>query len=371
MLVDGGDFTGSQNETGEPRGFFLLEMMNRFGYDAIGLGMNDLLFGRQMIKTLVSEGSAPFVSANVRDAESGRPLAPAWRIVERAGARVGITAVLELGAPRARRLSDAGYTIDPAEETLARVLPEVRERSDVVVLLAGMPLGRAEVVGKRFEGLVDVVIVGNHRPGRGLVHPDESGTLYVTADGRGQSLGLARLRLEGSRVDRMTGDELVLNRRWAADPEVVRLVEEFTRNLNELMRSRADRRVEERAATDGHYFVGALECASCHHAEYELWTETPHASAFETLVREGKDALPECFRCHVTGHDVPGGYVSGTSDPTALINVQCEVCHDRGSLHARDGTYGRSLGMRGCTRCHDAENSPDFDPEIYWLMIEH
>ncbi len=73
----------------------------------------------------------------------------------------------------------------------------------------------------------------------------------------------------------------------------------------------------------------------------------------------------------MTGHGDATGYRPGATAKPTLTGVQCEVCHDKGTRHARDGSYGRSLLMDGCGRCHDETNSPDFDPETYWLMIEH
>ena len=125
------------------------------------------------------------------------------------------------------------------------------------------------------------------------------------------------------------------------------------------------------ASPDGHYYLGAENCASCHAREFEIWNETPHAHAFQTLVAAGTEALPECYGCHVTGHGDPIGYDPGYDGETRLVNVQCEVCHDKGSRHSRDGEYGRSLLKESCAKCHDLDNSPDFDLEIYWLMMEH
>ena len=85
----------------------------------------------------------------------------------------------------------------------------------------------------------------------------------------------------------------------------------------------------------------------------------------------GREAMPECFACHVTGQGDPTGYSPVGQDPDRLANVQCEVCHGMGTRHSRDGSFGKARLMNVCVDCHDETNSPDFDPEIYWLMIEH
>jgi hypothetical protein len=169
----------------------------------------------------------------------------------------------------------------------------------------------------------------------------------------------------------VVGDEIALNRTVPDDEETQRIVDVFVTNLNASLTRESVQTVAERASEDGQYYVGAENCRECHPREFELWMETPHADAFNTLIQAKSEALPECFSCHVTGSRDDAGYDPTQAGADELINVQCEVCHDKGSRHARDGTYGKSLLMDSCVRCHDSEFSPNWDPEVYWLMIEH
>jgi hypothetical protein len=213
--------------------------------------------------------------------------------------------------------------------------------------------------------------VGEATTGRGRTLAEHGGAVYVVAGDRGQALGVAQVAIEGRKIVGIAAEEAVLDRDIAEEPEVAGLVDTFQRNLNELLKEQAVAKAQERRAPDGHYYLGVESCASCHQREYQLWLETPHSSAFETLVTAGTEALPECFRCHVTGDGDPAGYAPYAGDSPNLVNVQCEVCHGKGTAHARDGTYGTSLLMNSCRNCHDADNSPDFDPGVYWRMIEH
>jgi hypothetical protein len=371
VLVDAGNFTGTQIETAEARSLFLLEAMKQLRYDAVTLGENDAALGGELLRSLVQGGAHPFVSANVVDAESKKLLCDAWRVVERDGLRIGITAVTEFATAAMGAVRAAGLeAIDPVE-ALGNVLPELRKQADFVILLSRTHSSRAAAFGEKFPGTIDVVVVGNREPGRGLVHPENGGAVYLTAGDRGQALGIARVALEGTHVQRITGDEEVLDKHRPEQPEMLATVDAFLRHLNDLMKLSAVGGGGTGASADGHYFLGAESCVSCHVREYEIWSETPHAHAFETLVAKGQEALPECYRCHVTGHGDPIGYDPAVESARRLVNVQCEVCHDKGSRHARDGSYGRSLLMQSCAACHDPANSPDFDPEVYWLMMEH
>jgi DnaJ-class molecular chaperone len=90
---------------------------------------------------------------------------------------------------------------------------------------------------------------------------------------------------------------------------------------------------------------------------------TPHATAFATLAEADAWDNPDCIGCHVTGVS-DKHYVSDVNIPPEVWNVQCEECHGSGLLHARDGTYLAS-GEATCRKCHDSENSPEFDYELY------
>lgn len=370
MLVDAGDVAGPQPATGPTRGLFLLEMAKTLGYDALTFGAADAVLGREILHSLAADGSLPLVSANLTRGAGDALLLPASRIVEKGGVRVGVTAVTAAVGAEADRLAEAGVGMLDPRAALAGLLPALRARADLVILMARMPLAEAKTLVEGFPDLVDVVVIGALEPGRGTVGPENGGAVYVTAGDRGQALGRVRVGLDArKRPARIAGDEILLTTDHPESPDVREMVDGFAANLNEMLKEEAVRAAQGRAAPDGSYYVGDVSCGTCHAREHEIWSETPHAHAFQTLKDARSEALPECFRCHVTGADDPAGYVPGGSE--SLQNVQCEVCHGKGSHHARDGSWGRPLRETLCMRCHDAGNSPDFDPEVYWLMIQH
>ena len=370
VVVDAGDFCGATSTSGSARGLFLLEAGKSMGSDAVTFGAGDAVLGADMLRSLASDPSIPLVSANL-EADGGEPLGlPKSRIVEKDGVRVGITAVTVPRAAEAEMLAGVHVRARDARESLAPVLPELRRKADVVVLLARTSLDEAKVLVEGFPDLVDVVVIGALEPGRGLVGPENGGAVYVVAGDRGQAIGRARMAIgAGRKPEHVVADEILLTTEYAEDPGMRTLVDEFAANLNEMLKEEAVRTAQGLAAPDGSYYVGAASCGSCHKKEYDIWAKTPHAHAFQTLVDAHSDGLPECFKCHVTGAETPGGYVSGATED--LRNVQCEVCHGKGSHHARDGSWGGSLEKPVCLQCHDEGNSPDFDLDVYWQMIEH
>ena len=117
-------------------------------------------------------------------------------------------------------------------------------------------------------------------------------------------------------------------------------------------------------------YIGAEMCARCHESEYEKWSATAHASAWTTLVDVDMHESGDCVSCHVTGHGEKTGFEDFRMKPN-LAGVQCEACHNMGTLHAVGGEDRASLSADACVGCHDAENSPDFDLTDYLEKIRH
>jgi len=79
-------------------------------------------------------------------------------------------------------------------------------------------------------------------------------------------------------------------------------------------------------------YVGTDMCSTCHEDAKKVWDKTSHAHAYATLTKGFKEFNLDCVSCHVTGYDRPGG--STVTHVDDLKDVQCEVCHGPGSLHA-------------------------------------
>lgn len=132
-------------------------------------------------------------------------------------------------------------------------------------------------------------------------------------------------------------------------------------------------------------FLGANKCKTCHSKQSKAWVETKHANALATLQKADEKVVAEwaakmkieitgsadktagCVECHVTGHELPGGYPN--ADSTATVNlsmVGCESCHGPGSVHKaapkeeKKGNMNNAVGEALCKTCHTAEASPKF-----------
>lgn len=110
-------------------------------------------------------------------------------------------------------------------------------------------------------------------------------------------------------------------------------------------------------------YVGIDNCTSCHEDAKKVWDKTRHAHAYETLTTQFKEFNLDCVSCHVTGYDRPGG--STVTHVKDLKDVQCEVCHGPGSLHAKEPEKNKipvpHPTADSCTACHHPPHVHAFD----------
>ncbi len=132
-------------------------------------------------------------------------------------------------------------------------------------------------------------------------------------------------------------------------------------------------------------YIGSDACMECHQIASEIWQESLHSHAMETLaddLRDGAPATqdPNCIQCHSVGFGFDSGFGSRTHSDSlrwdtlnGFAGVGCESCHGPGAKHSTTENVADidRAGEHTCLQCHDSENDPDFDFVRKWPNIEH
>ena len=117
------------------------------------------------------------------------------------------------------------------------------------------------------------------------------------------------------------------------------------------------------AETYGQY-VGWKTCVECHAEINQLWSQTGHANAYNSLLDSKQQDLPACLQCHVVGYGETGGFLDQELT-LELAGVQCESCHSPGKRHfdAPDDLHHiiRLPTEKDCRTCHTTGQDPHFD----------
>lgn len=366
-----------------------VEALHTMGYAAVGFGPQDLRLPAGELEADALLETSAFVSANVNVWGAVPPL----RIVEAAGRKLGITAVL--GAHHWGQVNNDDLTFRAAEEALAEATPRLEKEADFLILLAyATPQESAELARKFPQFDLVVTAGGADEPPPQSKRVDGSGPWLVEVGHKGMFVNVVGLFDEDEQPLRFQA--VPLDRRFADSPAMHEALVAYQGQLQE--HGWQGLQVKALKHPSGLEFVGSQACGECHTKAFASWSDTPHAHATQTLVDldPPRHYDPECVSCHSTGWQ-PQQYVPFASgfdslETTPLLAANgCENCHGPGSSHARaeneatlpdDEMKRLRASMRlplaeaaqSCEACHDHDNSPDFERlgfDHYWQEVEH
>jgi len=385
----------------EAKATLIARTFQRIGVDAVVPTSTELMRGADFYADLVKRFGAPDVTANV---PGGR-----GRIIPLGALRLGILGVVDAGAvvpkgtgsdpyaaaaTEAKRLRAAGaHVVLGLSATNRRTLRKMAKKIPEIDLWAlGERPKEAQVVspvrgryviesGDRGRNLGRVLLHNGTRPGP---LEDPAGDAAREKKRLTLQLQMRREMYARTKVEALKGDIADLEAKLAAlsspdmsgkrleyallpmtkgtdqDPVVEGWISQFNASLKALNLASAGTVPPVPAGSSG--YAGIEVCADCHPDALKVWRRSLHALAWETLEADAKTFDAECVSCHVTGWQKPGGSV--LSKVEGLEDVQCEVCHGPGAVHAElgDGSHiVRDPPESLCVECHNAHHSPKFD----------
>ena len=131
----------------------IIESLNLMGYDAVGIGDDDLGLGKEFLLEISKKANFPFLSSNIVDEESGKLLFQSYLIKEINGLRIGIFSLLLpdlLSGPSDPRRK--GLNIHPPVETAQNIVKELQPKTDLILLLEPPGLSQGFGVGSGCPG---------------------------------------------------------------------------------------------------------------------------------------------------------------------------------------------------------------------------
>jgi hypothetical protein len=390
---------------------FALRALSLMKYDAVAIGPNDLRLDFLSVVINLDNASEQFVSANVALGDFDSGFWKRYKIVEQGGMKIGITSVLgkkELAG--FKNATDFAF-MDPAA-AIAQVLPEMKKaKCDQPVLLAHAEPAEAKELARKFPDFNWVTTAhGADEPPSEPAKLDGSKGLLIEVGHKGMyvvAIGLYKNRTPSFRYQRVP-----LDHRFADAPAIHKLHVEYQDQLKQTVEQSGWTELGLKAAAhvSGRKFAGSKACAECHAEATKVFVNTPHSHATDTLVKldPPRHFDPECLSCHATGwapqeyFPFESGFV-GLKETPDLVGNGCENCHGPAAEHVaaesgetdateeqlellraalrlkivdNEGNQPEQVYKEGgvvdmCMRCHDLDNSPDFDFQKYWPKVKH
>lgn len=380
---------------------FSADAMAKMGYRAIALGEQDLqLSSAELLQITASEGNqrTAFTSSNVSIVDPS--LMNQWQVIEVNKRKIGVTSVL--GKSKKPDVSSEEIVIDDPIASLQKAMVQLKEQKcDYYVLLAHASLTESADLARSVPGFDLVVTAGGEGEPTYLPEPIEgTKALMVQVGVKGMYVGLVGLFDDVNNPVRY--QRIALSSQFEDSP---RMMDAF-RSYQEQLQKQGFQRLEvvPTSHPTGRTFVGTQSCAECHTTAFDIWKDTPHAHATQSLIQPGERSDiarhfdPECLSCHVTGwnpqkyYPYESGYLSVEKTPLMMENG-CENCHGPGSQHvaAENGDIEADEAMlktlreemrlplaqaqEKCLECHDIDNSPNFHKdgafEEFWEQVKH
>jgi 2',3'-cyclic-nucleotide 2'-phosphodiesterase (5'-nucleotidase family) len=166
------------------KAYLIIESFNVIGYDAMGIGDDDLTMGKEFLSEISKKANFPFLSSNLLDEVSGKVLFQSSLIKEVQGLRIGIFSLLSpefFPGPSDPRKK--GLTIQSPTETAQNMVKELKPKTDLIILLSHLGYLKDIELAQAVQGLC--IIVGSHSGINLLYPPVIKNTLILQTPSRG------------------------------------------------------------------------------------------------------------------------------------------------------------------------------------------
>ncbi len=368
--MDSGDFFGAAGAQDSLTTEFMVNAMDKLGYDVVTLGEREFNFGQAFLLGAFKKTKIDLVSANLVYADTKKPFVKPYVIRKMCGARVAFFGLIGTDVKIRTLLSERALEVRDPIATAKALVPELRKKADIVVLLSHIGLTEGQRLTLEVPG-VDVMIFG-HQPGLFREIAKTNNVINTRSGERGQYIPGIHLVVEDEKITSYDGEVVTLDDKVPADDEMNRSVDAFNDEMNRRFSNATPAAAAQAASTPlaGDHYLGEKNCRRCHEAEYQMYSTQQHARAFATLTKNQRDASPDCLPCHVVGYGKAGGFVSKQTTPD-LVNVQCENCHGMGTKHPTKGEAAAVVGPDVCLTCHTHDQDPNFDYDQALTKIVH
>lgn len=224
LLLDAGDFSMGTPEVGYYQGLTATELMEKADYDAAALGNHEFDYGKEHVKTLMSEADFPILSANIR--ENGASFAEGHTVFTTPGGKkIGVFA---LNTPEASTSAHpakvAGLTFLAGDELISCAQGEADTLKAMgcqyVICLSHLGINDEAAPNRSFDIAEKVNGVDLFIDGHSHSSMDEmtaatnaqrtvNGAVLASNGTKLETVGVAKLKESGFESDEMTMDEVM------------------------------------------------------------------------------------------------------------------------------------------------------------------
>ena len=200
-----------------------LKAMNRMGYAAMNLGGNEFFLGADFLKRVTSTINFPLVTSNLVYKDSRLPFGERYVIKDVGDVRIAIIGIMPADSFNnvLEPQSVEGLEIMSPGDALKVLLPEVRKKADLVILLSQCGFEYTTLLVNDIGG-IDIAMSSR---GKKSKHTDENAKTSVLEVGyKGKYLGVLRLKVDDAGQVLSGQNEMIeLDESVVPDEEIVEI----------------------------------------------------------------------------------------------------------------------------------------------------
>lgn len=170
LLLDAGDLlfkkysapvAGNDTKMVTEKAKLIAESFSLMGYDAMAIGDDDLSLGKEFLMEMSNKVKFPFLSSNVIDEATGKPLFQTSLIKKSNGLRIGIFSLLAPDTfPNPYDPRKKGLSVRSPTETAQAMVKELQPKTDLIILLSHLGYPKDVEMAQTVPGIH--LIVGGH-----------------------------------------------------------------------------------------------------------------------------------------------------------------------------------------------------------------
>jgi 5'-nucleotidase / UDP-sugar diphosphatase len=157
LVLDSGGYFGLSNS--EIKGNLILKLMDAMGYDAAGIGDQELYRGLENFLGPFGWYREKIINASIRSGEGDNVFTP-FRVVTAHGIRIGITGLLSKETFKFFPDDKIDFVIEEPDSTLKRLIPVMKSSCDYIIVLSQMGVNEDKTVAAKWPEID--LIVGGH-----------------------------------------------------------------------------------------------------------------------------------------------------------------------------------------------------------------
>jgi 2',3'-cyclic-nucleotide 2'-phosphodiesterase (5'-nucleotidase family) len=198
LVLDVGDLFSSEMSFSKGEAELTMEALDMMGVDVVTPGEKDFIFGLPFLQSVNENLSFEIIAANIVHPETGDLVFGKGFTVKKlkGGLKIAITGVLDESIRFPPYIDDSNFKVEPAGETLRRIIPAMKQQADILILLSHLGMENSKILLSEIQDF-DLAIIGHGKP---IVKKVEKlgKTLILAAGGIGQFIGRADIAIASS-----------------------------------------------------------------------------------------------------------------------------------------------------------------------------